>query len=188
VEKRLAEKYGFTVIDVDRLGHDALLEKKVTLVQTFGTNILEHPELPSEMAENTVNRKKLAGIVFSSRKQLNRLNSIVHPWMVERTRRLAEESPSERILINAALLYEMGLAALCSKIILVTAPWIDIIRRGLKRDRRPLFQILSILMGQKCVQFAKRNRENAEIYSIRNDQSAEKLLEITDWAAEKLLS
>ena len=68
VEKILNEDHNFFIIDVDKIGHWALEEKKEELVNRFGSGILK---------EDKINRKELADIVFKKKKDLSDLNSIV---------------------------------------------------------------------------------------------------------------
>ena len=67
---------GATVIDVDKVWHEALkpdTEIWQKIVAAFGTEILT----PSR----EIDRKKLGKIVFGNPEALARLNNIVHPWM-----------------------------------------------------------------------------------------------------------
>ena len=124
----LLEKEGMVVIDEDKLGHQALDSRKAELAEAFG------PEIFSD--DGTVNRRKLGPIVFSSKEKLETLNSITHPWMVERT--LSEcrdiEKDGKIAVINAAILESMGFVEHCDLIILVYAPYSIRLERALKRD------------------------------------------------------
>lgn len=117
----------FYVIDEDKLGHQALINQKDRLVSAFGEGIL---------TDGSVDRKKLSPIVFSSKEKLETLNSIVHPWMVEETMRIArcEEEKGFVAVINAAILEEMGFVEHCDMIVLVLSKYENRLSRALKRD------------------------------------------------------
>ena len=68
--------------------------------------------------------------------KLEALNSITHPWMVERTLELCREAEKEgkTAIINAALLESMGFVEYCDVIILVYAPYDVRLKRALRRD------------------------------------------------------
>jgi dephospho-CoA kinase len=72
------QESGYRIIDVDRLGHEALRARKGEIVQAFGTAILRNGQ---------VDRKKLGEIVFADQGQKKRLEIIVHPWMVEQVKK-----------------------------------------------------------------------------------------------------
>ncbi|RLD30559.1 MAG: dephospho-CoA kinase, partial [Bacteroidetes bacterium] len=63
---------------MDRFGHDALESMLDKIVQTFGSGIL--------LKDGSIDRKILGSIVFSSKKKLLLLESIIHPVMVTRCR------------------------------------------------------------------------------------------------------
>ena len=69
------EHRGIPVLDVDKLGHDAIKSSHDILLKCFGTGIVGQ--------SGEVDRKRLGAIVFSDAAQLARLEAIVHPKMVE---------------------------------------------------------------------------------------------------------
>lgn len=117
----------FVVIDEDKLGHIALKENKDKLVATFGEGIL---------TEGEVDRKKLGPIVFSSPKNLEKLESISHPWMKEETLRECREIEKDGkvAVINAAILEKMGFVEYCDEVVLVLSSYEERLKRALKRD------------------------------------------------------
>ena len=118
----------FSVIDVDKLGHEALENNRKALAEAFGDGIFR--------ADGYVDRKILGPVVFSDPEKLSVLNSITHPWMREKAlddARIAEEK-GLRAVINAALLEEMDFVPSCDIIVLVTAPYEKRLERALSRD------------------------------------------------------
>lgn len=124
----LLDKKRFEVIDVDKLGHDALAMNKDKLVVAFGDGIIAQ--------DGSVDRKVLGPLVFSNPDKLEALNSITHPWMHDEAIRRAEEAEREGkdAVINAALLESMGFIESCDRIILVVAGYETRLKRALQRD------------------------------------------------------
>lgn len=175
VERMLSRKLGFYVIDVDKVGHRALVTEQDRLVEAFSETIL---------TGGKVDRKKLGPLVFKDKKKLELLNSIVHPVMVKSI----EQDIASRdgnICISAALLFEMGLDVLCSKIIVVKAPVLRIAARGKKRDGHSFLRILSILFSQKVLSLAKKNCNNVDIYSVNNNKTEDHLFKVVKTIAKK---
>lgn len=122
VSRMLAEDFGATVISADEIGHQLLqLEGEVynEVVSRYGEEVLN--------PDRTVNRKALAKIVFSDRWELEWLNRLTHPRIVKRVgeelSRLREElPPGSLVVVDAALLFEMGLGENMDYVIAVVAP------------------------------------------------------------------
>ena len=123
----LLDRNLFSVIDEDKLGHIALKERQPELVSAFGSSIL---------TDGSIDRKKLAPIVFSSEEKLSVLNSITHPWMVERTLEYAKEQQEKGfiVVINAAILEQMGFVPYCDMVLLVLSSFEHRLERALRRD------------------------------------------------------
>lgn len=127
----LAER-GAQIIDADLLGREALRPGEPawhSVVDTFGDEIL---------VEHTMDldRKKLAGIVFNDREKLAALNAIVHPIIVggiaDRLEQLRRTD--DVVILDAALIVELGLADSVDKVVVVTAD-VDNRRRRLAELR-----------------------------------------------------
>lgn len=122
----LAER-GAHVIDADLLGRQALKPGRPawhSVVDQFGDEIL----VPHTM---DIDRRLLAERVFSDRRKLATLNAIVHPVIVGR---IAEElealsGSDEIVVLDAALIVEMGLQEVVDVVVVVVA------ERTRRRDR-----------------------------------------------------
>lgn len=109
-------------LEVDRIGHALLACKEVQerLVRVFGDSIVRDEE---------IDRRRLGELAFESPEATARLNRIMHPAMVDDVERILREEREQGtplVLLNAALLYTMGLDRLCRVILYVRAP--DVIR------------------------------------------------------------
>ncbi len=158
--QKIFEEYGFYIIDVDKLGHDALNKKQNEIIKYFGTEILYNGK---------IDRKKLGAIVFKDKNKLAKLNAIVHPTMVQEVKKIINNSKKNRICINAALLFEMKLNELCSYVIIVKSSLCNILKRAKYRDGHGFLKTIRILLKQKVLQLAKNNPSYADIFYINNN-------------------
>jgi dephospho-CoA kinase len=116
---RLLERRGAEVIDADELGRRALdpgTHAWHSVVDQFGDEIL----VPGTM---DVDRKRLASIVFNDREKLAALNAIVHPVILKGMADLLETlaGTDEIVVLDAALIVEMGLVDSLDVLVVVTA-------------------------------------------------------------------
>lgn len=110
---QILSRHGFIEIDVDKVGHVLLNDVQVRsdLMTAFGPGIMtgEQPD-----------RNKIATIVFSQPDQLGVLESILHPRIKQRVSQEIQSHPANYV-INAAVLFKIGLDVLCEKIWFVDA-------------------------------------------------------------------
>ena len=165
----LLEPHGFDIIDVDRIGHKALLEKREIVGRTFGSRVLK--------TDSTVDRRTLGRIVFRSRRQRRKLEKILHPCMISMVKQEMNEREGRSIIINAAILFRMGLHTLCDSIIFVQAPLISRLRRARSRDTLSFLETVKRLLFQGRVNLKKGD---VDIHVIRNRKSKSKLKERVD--------
>lgn len=98
---------GCTTFDADKIAHSVMEPGRPAyedIVREFGVGVL---------AENqTIDRAKLGAIVFADAERRQRLNSIVHPQVLEEQDRLLSNSeaanPDGITIIDAALMIESG--------------------------------------------------------------------------------
>ncbi|NOY09314.1 MAG: dephospho-CoA kinase [Spirochaetes bacterium] len=151
-------EYGFMVIDVDAIGHTVLEREKEKIISAFGMSVVDET--------GTVNRMKLGEIVFGNRRNKAVLESILHPVMVKEVKEIISRSDGN-IVINAAILFHMGLHQLCDFVICVKAPFTIRLIRALKRDKLPIFHALKRLFDQRRI-CPKSGRYQVDIYNVRN--------------------
>jgi dephospho-CoA kinase len=98
---------GATIIDVDRVWHEALkpdTEPGRGVVAAFGKEILA--------PDGGIDRKRLGEIVFASPEALARLNNIMHPWMYKMVKAQLDEYRRRGVrvvVLEAPLLIEVPL-------------------------------------------------------------------------------
>ncbi len=134
---------GWQIIDADRLGHDALKQEviKGKLVKRFGEGILDQKQ--------EIDRKILGDIVFTKKSQLLFLERTVHPWIIKKIAEEIRRNERPKLVIDAALLFKMGLYRKCDIIVLITAPQRILIERGMKRNGSSRTRIINIIKGQR---------------------------------------
>jgi len=113
-------RHGASLIDLDKLAHDVekpQLPAWEEIVEYFGSSIL--------LVDGSINRNKLAKIVFADKEKLFKLNSIVHPHVLrEWQKRLAEIEKKNRkaiIISDVPLLFEGKLQSKVDLTLLVLA-------------------------------------------------------------------
>ncbi len=158
---RILKDSGFTEINVDKIGHDILDEKKHEVVEEFGNSILSD--------NNSINRRKLGKIVFPNKKAMKKLEAIIHPAMVSRVKKKIKEINSNTV-INAAILFKMGLDRLCNAVFCIKTPFFKRFSRALQRDSLTVGETLQRLLSQNKL-CPKSKHRDVDIYYIRNHKS-----------------
>lgn len=129
----LFQAWGAYVADADEISRRALdpgtscYEKTVA---AFGQRIL--------FSDGTVDRKKVASIVFSDQKALAVLNGIIHPYVheviLEGSERAYLEDHGRLIVWDVPLLFETGYDREVTKTVVVTARQALRVQRIVERD------------------------------------------------------
>jgi dephospho-CoA kinase len=160
---------GFRVIDVDALGHEVLDEHSGEVAAAFGPDILN--------ADGKVDRRKLGGIVFADSARLRQLEAIVHPRVAQKTEALVEEARrAGPTLIHAALLFTGGLDKLCDHIIIIKAPLLDRINRGLARDSLGIMAVFRRIWKQRSL-IPQSSYLPADTITVKNSGTRRELRE-----------
>jgi dephospho-CoA kinase len=161
------KELNFSEIDVDRVGHEILDDGgiKRELRRRFGADIFT--------SEGTVDRRILGLRVFRDSRDLRALESIVHPPMVGEVERLLRQLEGA-VVVNAAVLFRMGLERLCDAVVCVRAPLIQRLRRARGRDRIGLFQVMRRMRAQRGI-CSKLNANGVDIYYVDNDRGLDHL-------------
>jgi dephospho-CoA kinase len=105
-----------------------------TIQQTFGVETY---------SDGKLNRQYLAKIVFNNAFQLEKLNALVHPIVIEAADSWASKQKSAYVIKEAALMFESGSAANLDFVIGVFAPQHLRIKRVMDRDGLSRLEVLS---------------------------------------------
>jgi dephospho-CoA kinase len=126
-------RLGCYLIYADELGHEVLKAGGAAyepVIQQFG---------PSILSENgSIDRKKLAAIVFSSPERLKSLTDIVHPAVFRLEAKLLDlaeqQDPYTIAVIEAAILIETGRYKVFDRLLLTACSEATQIARAMARD------------------------------------------------------
>lgn len=127
---KVFKKLGCYIIDADKLSKDLTVKDGKCLkdiIGTFGTEVLND--------DGSLNRKKLGSIVFNDKQAKIELERIIHPHIIRKTNEIiAKKYKSTDIIVDAPLLFEVGLDRICDKVIVIYAQYHLQIKRFMKRD------------------------------------------------------
>lgn len=119
-------------------------------------------------ANDQLDRKYLAGIVFNDREKLELLNSLTHPVTIRDASEWMEKQTSPYVIKEAALLFESGASEQLDMIIGVYAPQHIRVKRVMERDGLPVEEVMKRIsrqideeMKMKLCDFVITNNEQA---------------------------
>ena len=179
---QLLRAWGAYVADADEISRRALdpgTDCYENTVAAFGRDIL--------FADGTVDRKKVAGIVFSDQEALAILNGIIHPYVRETIRANSEkalaEAPDRLIVWDVPLLFETGYEKEVVKTVVVTARQDIRIQRIVDRDGSTKAAALRRIRSQ----MPDREKVRRADIVIRNNGSLDELEQRTREVFDELL-
>ena len=148
-------------------------QKIINAIKTvFGDGIFE---------KETLNRAKLAKIVFNEPEKLQKLNAIIHPAVKSDFKEwLLQNKNAAFIIYEAAILFESGNYANCDYIITVVAPIDTRIERVMKRDKTTR----ELIIKRMEAQWTDEQRISKSDFVIENEdlkkakQKVEEILKI----------
>lgn len=122
VARALAE-LGCVVSSSDALGAAALQDPSIasTLRQWWGDTVFGPPG-PDGCAHP--DRRRIAARIFDSPAERARLEALLHPWIARERHRIFDAAPpgTPALVIDAPLLFEVGLDRECDAVVFVDAP------------------------------------------------------------------
>lgn len=116
---KFLKKWRFPIICADTLAHDVVKPNKAAykkIVKTFGKHIL--------LQNKTLDRSKIAKIVFDDVKLRKKLEKIIHPEVRKEMHRLIQfykKKKNPLIFLDVPLLFESGLNKICDHTLCVAA-------------------------------------------------------------------
>jgi len=119
---------GAALLDADVLAHGCLKKTTQTyrkIKKAFGVAALN--------ADKTINKKKLAEIVFDNKKSLRKLCGIIHPAVIKSIKEKIEKLPKKVVVIDAPLLIEAGMVKDVDVLVVVTASPEVCVKRAVKK-------------------------------------------------------
>jgi len=148
---QILREEGAYLIDADQIAREVVRPHTPAwneLTKVFGKEILQE--------DGSIHRKRLAAKVFSDPEQRNLLNQILHPRikaeMNKRVKEIGQKDPHAIIVIDAALLIELGDHREMDKVIVVTATEKQQIERLKKRDGVDQEEAQKVLSSQMALE------------------------------------
>lgn len=106
----MKEEFGAEVIAADEVGRE-LMEPNgacfAPVVRLFGPDVVK--------ADGTLDRQKIAGIIFQDKDMLKKQNEIIHPAVKAEIVRRCKASKAQWVVIEAALLLEARYEDVCEE-------------------------------------------------------------------------
>ena len=183
---KILEKSGCVSVDADILAHQAIEKAKDKIILTFETEAKEK-NISILKDDESINRRELAKIVFSSKENLKKQESIIHPIVNEMMEDFIQNNSEKTVILNATVLYKTPIIKKCDAIIFISSPWILRFFRTKKRDKIKNIQIFKRFLAQFNI-FAKYKNLNADIYKVRNFGSEQKLEQKLLYVLKKIYS
>ena len=172
---------GCYVIEADALGHEVMEPggpAYEAIVREFGAEVLR--------ADGTVDRSRLAGLVFTDAERLKKLNAMVHPAVqalaAERFGEIGARDPDAIVIYVAAILIETGGHRQVEKLILVSCSRQQQIERAMRRPGATEKDVLARLERQLPLQEKRRFAD----YFIDTSGTTEETLRQTRMVFEDL--
>ena len=144
---RYLEELGYKVIYADKIAKElyrtnkALLKK---LAAEFGNNILNE--------DGSLNRLNARKIIFSNKRNIQRVNSIVHPFVFREMDRIVAGLKVRIIFFEAAIMFESGSYKRMNYVVLIYANKETRIKRIIKRDgvkRRDVLKLMKLQLDER---------------------------------------
>ncbi len=168
----LQQKFGAKVLIADDIGHEAMLPGSgcyEKICAAFGPAVLQQ--------DKTIDRKRLADIIYADDEKRKGLNDIIHPFVLERIKERLELWKEEPlIVIETAILFETGCDRLCQQIWGVTAGR-EIRMKRLYKSRGYTKEKTGAIMEKQMKEEQMRRRCDAVINNDGDFQNLEKQLQ-----------
>lgn len=148
---RIAEDFGFQVIDCDKTAREATekgTEGLKALVSVFGEEIL--------LSDGNLNRKALAALAFKDKLSTDLLNKTILPYIADLVVRQAE---GQDTLLDAPTLFESGINKICNKTVAVLADKDIRLKRIIARDNLTLKEAETRINAGNDEDFFKKNAD-----------------------------
>ena len=131
---------------------------KESVVKIFGDSIWN--------ADGSIDRKKLAGLVFNKKEELEKLNAILHPAVGKHFDNWVKDQKAPYCIKEAAILFESGAYKQVDKVIAVVAPLELKINRTIKRDGITKEEVLARIKNQ----MSDEEKVKKADFVIQNDE------------------
>ncbi len=170
----MLKELGHPCINADELYHSLLVPPSEILdaiESVFGKDFF--------LEDGSLDRKKMAKHVFSSKERLNALNAAVLPIMSKKVTEIAKELEKDGatlVVIDAPTLFEAGLDSICDTTVSIIAPNLMRVERISERDGIDQEDAILRTNAQKSDEFYYEHSD----YVIVNDSTQKELRKKAD--------
>lgn len=176
VVSRMLRCSGYVVFDCDS-------EAKKIMEENSEIKMRIRDEISSEVTDGAspIDRSKLASIIFADEERRQRLNAIVHGAVLQEVQRRAAagDITGQTLFVEAAVMAESGLAALCDGIWQIAADTEERISRVKERDGSSRSDVESRMMAQHREEMMLEKYQY-KINIIHNDDSCSLMRQIQE--------
>jgi len=144
----LREKYNAYILDTDSIAKRQMEpggESYLLVVGHFGKEILN--------PDGTINRQKLADIIFRDAEKRMKINQLTHPMVLEAVKKEIEDvrksRKAEYLVVETALMIESGYDFICDEVWYVYAPE-ELRRSRLRQTRGYSDEKIDAIMANQC--------------------------------------
>jgi dephospho-CoA kinase len=117
--------------------------------------------------EGTLDRRKLASLIFNDKDLLKKVNSLVHPVVFENFKHWTALQNTPYVIMEAAILFESGASELVDRVATVIAPVEERISRVTQRNTLSREQVI----GRINNQISDSERIKRSDYVINNSEN-----------------
>lgn len=96
----------------------------------------------------SLDRAELAALIFNNQILLEKVNTLVHPIVLDHFKKWDREQTSPYVIMEAAILFESGASKLVDKIAVVVAPIEERVNRVIHRNRLSREQVIERMRNQ----------------------------------------
>jgi dephospho-CoA kinase len=125
----------------------------------------------------SLDRLQLAKLIFNDNTMLAKVNSLVHPVVLEHFRKWELEQDAPYVIIEAAILFESGASKLVDRIATVIAPEEERVERVIHRNSLSRDQVLERMRNQMDDE-ARIKLSDYVIHNSENDMIIPEILKI----------
>ncbi len=131
------------------------------------------------ISDTEIDKKNISSKIFSDTILLHKLNSIIHPAVIERFKIFKEQNKGKLIIKETALLFEAKLEAQVDKIVLVAANDDLRIKRVMSRDNLTEEEVIRKMKAQ-LPQEEKITKSDVVIYNNEEEFLITQVLSVYD--------
>ena len=167
----LFEEMGIPVFNSDVVAKEIMSSNhllKTEITKIFGQKAYDN---------NKLNKSYLSDAIFNDENLLEKINSIVHPYVAEEFNLWLKNQNSKYIIYESAIVFESKGESAFDKIICVIAPKEEVFRRIIERNNFSHDKIASI-MNKQLPQQTKVDKSDYVIENIDESMLSQKVMEI----------